>query len=778
MAMVCLAVSTAEAAFTGDRLGLTPLAAADAHTFVLLDGTIFGWGFDSDGRLGTGLPPAANRLAPTVVAGLRNVDTIATGSRHALALLPDGTVWAWGQNDAGQLGDGTKVTRATPIRVPGLSRIIAIGAGPYSSFAVGDDGIVWAWGMNDTSQLGLGAATAPVLTPRATYFPRVRSIVGGRTHTLAIDYSGRVWAVGYGGYGQVGTGTWGTVNVPTRLDSIASSILQVSAGSTHSLAVDTSGSVWAWGQDSFGQLGNDAAAIPSNLPLRLTTLSNVKSVAAGGSHSLALTRDGKVYAWGHNDERQLGDFTTTDRFVPVPITTNPRGVTDPISFISAGSMHSMGVSQHGEIFGWGRNANNQIGLGTGTSGPVDPRDRSLFTYPFEVLVVMLSGSQEHTSGDGTEHDLQMLSEDLLRMSYGKLRTSVTYAGAYHATAQQIGCSGGDDDEATLLYGLQRAKAAGIKLERFAHVVYLTGFDMPPGCASGNAHGGVLNDDSLIGQSGLLAPGTGIAWIGPGMGGFNSPLLLLHEFEHGYGKPLGGQSGGVNSHVGTMWCEPFGTIPASIFSDSCSYEEVVSVVVYPLGHDRHTSEYEEDGVTPVRYYNEIASYKSAAWNWIPPSRVAQAGANSSVFELRPIEESVLQPFPATYTARIPNRSADDASYYLEYRTQAHGGPQPDFANQPGVYLSLFQYGLPFVIQATHDAASYHGVTPLSVGSWIQVEPGLRVFVASVGETAKGYIEFDGQAAPIPCSLDWSVCPAEYTCDGRMCGLDDAGDGRDR
>ena len=356
----CLAVSTAEAAYTGDRLGLTPLAAANSNTFALLDGTIFGWGFDWDDRLGTGLPRALDRLTPTTVATLRNVTAIATGYGHTLALLPDGTVWTWGKNDVGQLGDGTTVARATPIRVPGLGNIVSIGAGPYASFAINANGTVWAWGLNDQGQLGLGVASAAILAPRSSYFPPLRSIVGGPNHTLAIDNYAKVWAVGYSGNGQVGSGTWSSVFLPTRLDTITTGVVQISAGGSHSLAVDTSGSVWAWGRDLFGQLGDSPVASDSNLPRRLTSISDVRSVAAGNAHSLALTNDGKVYAWGRNNERQLGDFTTTDRFVPVPVTSNPAGVTDPMSFITAGDAHSMAISQHGQLFGWGRGSSGQV----------------------------------------------------------------------------------------------------------------------------------------------------------------------------------------------------------------------------------------------------------------------------------------------------------------------------------------------------------------------------------------------------------------------------------
>jgi len=192
---------------------------------------------------------------------------LAAGGTHSLALRADGTVWAWGWNDQGQLGDGTDTDRHTPVRVRGLTDVVAVAAGRAHSLALRADGTVWAWGSNEDGELGDGTDTD--------------------RHT--------------------------PVKVPGLSDVVA-----VAARDWHSLALRADGTVWAWGNNRFGQLG-DGTDTDRHTPVKVPGLTDVVAVAAGEYHSLALRADGTVWAWGRNGYGQLGDGTTTHRHTPVKV---------------------------------------------------------------------------------------------------------------------------------------------------------------------------------------------------------------------------------------------------------------------------------------------------------------------------------------------------------------------------------------------------------------------------------------------------------------------------
>jgi alpha-tubulin suppressor-like RCC1 family protein len=169
------------------------------------DGTVWAWGDNYYGQLGDGT--TTGRTTPTQVAGLLGATAIVTGHHHALALKQDGTVWAWGYNYAGQLGDGTSFTRITPVQVSGLSGITGIEADITHSLALKQDGTVWAWGDNYVGQLGDGTTiqrTSPVQVPG---FSGAVSVQAGGGHSLALKQDGTVWTWGFNQNGQLGDGT-------------------------------------------------------------------------------------------------------------------------------------------------------------------------------------------------------------------------------------------------------------------------------------------------------------------------------------------------------------------------------------------------------------------------------------------------------------------------------------------------------------------------------------------------------------------------------------------
>ena len=283
------------------------------------DGTVWAWGYNASGQLGDGT--TIERHAPVQVSGLSGVAAVACGLANSLAVKSDGTVWAWGNNYYGQLGDGTTTERHAPVQVSGLLGVAAVAGGDQHSLAVKFDGTVWAWGYNYCGQLGDGTTTqrnAPVQVPGLS---DVVAVACGSSHSLAVKSDGTVWAWGYNEFGQAGGGTSGSWEEyqlsPVQVSGLSDAVA-VAGGDWHSLAVKSDGTVWAWGDNGDGQLG-DGTWMMSTTPVQVSGLSGAVAVGSGYYHSLALKSDGTAWAWGYNSSGQLGDGTWTSRGAPVQV---------------------------------------------------------------------------------------------------------------------------------------------------------------------------------------------------------------------------------------------------------------------------------------------------------------------------------------------------------------------------------------------------------------------------------------------------------------------------
>ncbi|WP_052706730.1 RCC1 domain-containing protein [Streptomyces rubellomurinus] len=288
---------------------------------LLANGTVEAWGKNDKGQLGNGTTSTTDEWAvPALVAGLGGVQAVAAGGAHALALLKDGTVQAWGLNDKGQLGDGTNTNANLPVTVAGLDSVKAIAAGDAFSMALLADGTVKTWGNNDKGQLGVTAkpssSTAAVPTPTPT------------TRTTAMQ-------------------------IPEL-----TTVKGIAAGASHAFALLADGSVMAWGLNDKGQLGDDSI-VNKPYPVPVLELKNVTALSAGASHSIALLQDKTLRGWGLNDKGQVGDGTQTQRNTSVPIP----GVTGAIG-IASGASHNLAVLSDGTVQAWGLNDKGQLGDGT------------------------------------------------------------------------------------------------------------------------------------------------------------------------------------------------------------------------------------------------------------------------------------------------------------------------------------------------------------------------------------------------------------------------------
>ncbi len=389
-----LAMATLVAAFTMATAGassggafvgsLTTRLAAPA---LATSSGVLAWGGGGAGQLGNSTTRSSN--TPVAVSGLSGVTSVAAGGEHSLALLGDGTVVAWGSNQDGQLGDGSrtgpeecefgKPCSDIPVPVSGLGEVTAIAAGSEHSLALLSNGTVMAWGYNINGQLGTPGEDSDVPVP-VSGLSGVTAIAAGGDFSLALLSNGTVMAWGSNYNGQLGDSQRGyetNSDVPVPVSGL-SGVTAIAAGGGHSLALLRDGTVMAWGYNYWGELGDGTNMGPescgfvsgcSDKPVPVSGLSGVTSVAAGNNHSLALLGDGTVKAWGTNEAGTLGDGThnpdTCGAGAPCSNTPVPVSGLSSVTAIAAGYEHSLALLSNGTLMDWGQAGT----LGNGTDTP-------------------------------------------------------------------------------------------------------------------------------------------------------------------------------------------------------------------------------------------------------------------------------------------------------------------------------------------------------------------------------------------------------------------------
>lgn len=379
------------------------------------NGYVWTWGLNRFGQLGN--YNTVDSSNPIKVADIDSVIAVATGMQHTMALKQDGTVWAWGCNYNGRLGDGTNEQRYAPVQVKGtaetpFTNCTGIDAGEYHTLAFQKDGSIWAWGWNLNGSLGVESPEEsyyPVRSrvvftnPAAPTWPDnkelkvllygkdsvtiewtraldqeqekimvnayriycdnkpvgtvyrnsnsyiIRGLEAGKKYTIKVEAGNTAGEL-------TSNGPEITITMPdwTPLDGSQ----QVSAGKNHTLFIDQEGRVWAWGQNTFGQLG-DGSTSDSTTVVAVKGLENITAVAAGCEHSLALDNNNKVWAWGCNKNGQLGIGSTDDSTIPVQIES-----LQGIIAIAAGKEHSLALDQDGKVWAWGSDGCRQLGQGS------------------------------------------------------------------------------------------------------------------------------------------------------------------------------------------------------------------------------------------------------------------------------------------------------------------------------------------------------------------------------------------------------------------------------
>ena len=309
------------------------LAAADGQSVrfaIRADRSLWGWGGNSSGQIGDGTTVSRDYPVPVLNADLSpftDVVAISAGATHALALKSDGSVWAWGTNESGRLGDGTTTPRVHPVRVVTasgpLTNVVAIAAGGMGGMALRQDGTVWTWGDNTFGQLGNDTTVARSLAAAVVGLQDVVAISLGSgrlplpaavVHALAVTSTGAVTGWGNNDYNQLGNLPPGLYRLPVQIPGLAGvQIRAVSAGGRHSLALTADGGILAWGADDRGQLGTGSGSgTPGATPAAVrrtdgTPLTAVVSIAAGDTFGVAVTADGSAWSWGDRSYGYLAD---------------------------------------------------------------------------------------------------------------------------------------------------------------------------------------------------------------------------------------------------------------------------------------------------------------------------------------------------------------------------------------------------------------------------------------------------------------------------------------
>lgn len=342
-----VAAWTAVAAGQGQSLGLRE------------DGSLWAWGANGQGQLGLG--DTRGRDRPVKLPG-QDWAAVAAGLQHVLALKTDGSLWAWGQNLAGQLGDGSNTPRHAPVRVGQAQDWTAVAAGADHALGIrretvqaGDRHSLWAWGGNAWGQLGDGSRVGRNEPTPVPGMLQVRAVAAGEAFSLVQDLYGQVQAWGYNGFGQLGQGDLlprpAPVNVP-----VWGALALGNAGSGHVALLDSSNNrLHTWGLNDRGQLGHGHQA-PVTQPQPLIGAWRANA-AAGGWHTVALQDGGSLWAWGRNHEGQLGDGSLIDRHTPTRI-----GADSAWAQVAAGFAHTLAIRRDGSLWAWGRNADGQLGL--------------------------------------------------------------------------------------------------------------------------------------------------------------------------------------------------------------------------------------------------------------------------------------------------------------------------------------------------------------------------------------------------------------------------------
>ncbi|MCM1087721.1 MAG: InlB B-repeat-containing protein [Muribaculaceae bacterium] len=314
------------------------------------DGSLWMWGYNGSGQLGNGTK--TDSLVPVKIMDDVKSLSMDRATNDSAVIKTDGSLWTWGYNKYGELGNGTKTESLVPVKI--LDDVKSALIVNNNGVAIKTDGSLWMWGENDDGNLGNGTKAESLMPVKIMDDVKSFSVTGQTSAAIKTD--GSLWMWGKNNIAQLGNGTTTDSLVPVKIMDDVKSFSVTDMGA----AIKTDGSLWMWGRNSDGQLGNGTTT-NSLVPVKI--LDDVKSVSHGSRYNAAIKTDGSLWMWGYNNAGQLGDGTTTDSLVPVKILDNVKNV-------SLSSGYSAAVKTDGSLWMWGTNAFGQLGDGTETDSHV------------------------------------------------------------------------------------------------------------------------------------------------------------------------------------------------------------------------------------------------------------------------------------------------------------------------------------------------------------------------------------------------------------------------
>jgi len=328
----------------GRLTNIPAIAGGERHNAALdKNGEVWTWGWNAFGQLGNGVTcaninsPECMGTLPAKIPNFTNVKAIASRGYHTLALKTNGTVWAWGYNDGGRLGDGTTTDQHSPVQLNGLGvhgGVTQISGGGVVNAALMADHTLMAWGVNSEGAVGNGVFSdsqpTPAAVSQASGLTNITAVATGWDHVVALAADKTVWTWGLNGSGQLGDGTTTNSSLPVHVPGLTN-IKAVSAGDASTVVLKEDGTVWAWGINDRGELGDGLTYAYSKTPVQVVGLSNVTTARAREWHNLAIKEDGTVWCWGSNGRGECGDGTSVNnRPSPVQVIFLSKSVFLPV----------------------------------------------------------------------------------------------------------------------------------------------------------------------------------------------------------------------------------------------------------------------------------------------------------------------------------------------------------------------------------------------------------------------------------------------------------------
>ena len=346
------------------------VAFSNNHTAAIkTDGTLWTWGYNLYGHLGDNSVTYKSSPVQTVAGGT-NWKQVACGSSNTAAIKTDGTLWMWGNNSNGSIGDNSTTHKSSPVQtIAGGTNWKQVSSGSVCTAAIKTDGTLWTWGVNQYGQLGDNSITQKS-SPAQTIAGGTnwKQVSCGQFHMAAIKTDGTLWTWGINTRGQLGDNSTTYKSSPVQTIAGGTNWKQVSCGGMNTTAIKTDGTLWTWGYNNFGQLGDNSITQKSSPAQTIAGGTNWKQVSCGQFHMAAIKTDGTLWTWGINTRGQLGDNSVTGRSSPVQTIAGGTNWKQ----VSCGGMNTTAIKTDGTLWCCGYNTYGQVGDNTIThrSSPV------------------------------------------------------------------------------------------------------------------------------------------------------------------------------------------------------------------------------------------------------------------------------------------------------------------------------------------------------------------------------------------------------------------------